>query len=237
MVAPSSAPSTPSGTTSSTATGIDSLSYSAASTRKAASSDSANSIGACEPEVFSSSDWPVHSIAEARRQLLRQAFQLVHRLAGRAAGGGVAGDADGRVAVVAHQLHRTLDPVRGGERGERHHGSIAAARVELHDVFRLQAARRVGLHDDALLAPAAGEVVDVGRAERDRQHAVDVGEGHAQRVGFFAVDVDLQLRRVFQPLGTHALEDGALGGQAEQLVARGDQCLVAQRAAVLQGAP
>ncbi len=60
-VTPSSAPSTPSGTTRITAAGIDQLSYSAASTRNTASSDSAYSAGACEPEDFSCSDWPVHS--------------------------------------------------------------------------------------------------------------------------------------------------------------------------------
>ena len=55
------APSTPSGTTSITATGIDQLSYSAASARNTTSSDSANRIGACWPERISWSDWPDHS--------------------------------------------------------------------------------------------------------------------------------------------------------------------------------
>ena len=47
------APSTPSGTTSSTATGTDQLSYSAARHRNTTSTDSAISIGAWLPERIS----------------------------------------------------------------------------------------------------------------------------------------------------------------------------------------
>ncbi|MNH29773.1 hypothetical protein D3C79_900230 [compost metagenome] len=55
------APSTPSGTTSSTEVGIDQLSYSAARHKNTTSNDSAISIGACEPESRSCNDRPVHS--------------------------------------------------------------------------------------------------------------------------------------------------------------------------------
>ncbi|MCY1179478.1 hypothetical protein D9M73_198820 [compost metagenome] len=49
-----SAPMMPSGTTSSTAIGIDQLSYSAARHRNTNSTERANSAGICEPESFSS---------------------------------------------------------------------------------------------------------------------------------------------------------------------------------------
>ncbi len=55
------APSTPSGTTSNTVAGIDQLSYSAARHRKTMASDSAYSIGACDPDAFSSYERPFHS--------------------------------------------------------------------------------------------------------------------------------------------------------------------------------
>ncbi|MNH44301.1 hypothetical protein D3C71_2122740 [compost metagenome] len=55
-----SAPMMPSGTTSTTAIGIDQLSYSAARHRNTNSSERANSAGICEPESFSSYDMPVH---------------------------------------------------------------------------------------------------------------------------------------------------------------------------------
>ena len=58
---PSSTPSTPSGTTRMTDSGIDQLSYSAARHRKTARMAKPYSTMACEPASFSSRDWPVHS--------------------------------------------------------------------------------------------------------------------------------------------------------------------------------
>ncbi len=60
-VAPSNAPSTPSGTTSITDAGIDQLSYSAARHRNTANNEKASRITACAPASFSSRDRPVHS--------------------------------------------------------------------------------------------------------------------------------------------------------------------------------
>src|SRR5262245_62250992 len=55
------APTTPSGTTSNTVIGIDQLSYSAARHRKTMASDNAYSSGACDPDFFSSYDRPFQS--------------------------------------------------------------------------------------------------------------------------------------------------------------------------------
>src|SRR5476649_2684381 len=60
-VTASTAPSTPSGTTSSTEVGIDQLSYSAARHRNTTSNDSPSSIVAWEPDKRSCKDKPVHS--------------------------------------------------------------------------------------------------------------------------------------------------------------------------------
>jgi hypothetical protein len=50
----------------------------------------------------------------------------------------------------------------------------------------------------------------------------------------FAVDVDLQLRRIFQAVGTHLGEHGALHRHAQQLVACSHQRLAPEACAVLQ---
>jgi hypothetical protein len=54
------------------------------------------------------------------------------------------------------------------------------------------------------------------------------------RAAALAVDVQLQLRRVFQAVRAHAGQHLALHGHAQQLVARGQQGLVALAGAVLQ---
>ena len=59
-------------------------------------------------------------------------------------------------------------------------------------------------------------------------------EDEAERAGLGLVDVDVELRRVVEAVGAHAGEQRVLGGQAEQLVARGHQAVVAEAAAVLQ---
>ena len=58
---PATAPNTPKGTTSSTASGMLQLSYSAARQRNTARIENAYRIIPDEPAFFSSSDWPVHS--------------------------------------------------------------------------------------------------------------------------------------------------------------------------------
>ncbi len=58
------APSRPRGTTSITDSGMDQLSYSAASTRKTTSMDRAMSRGACAADWRSCSDWPVQATAK-----------------------------------------------------------------------------------------------------------------------------------------------------------------------------
>ncbi|MNQ77432.1 hypothetical protein D3C85_922990 [compost metagenome] len=60
-VTASTAPSTPSGTTSSTEVGIDQLSYNAARHKNTTNSESPMSIGAWSPDRRSCNDRPVHS--------------------------------------------------------------------------------------------------------------------------------------------------------------------------------
>jgi hypothetical protein len=80
--------------------------------------------------------------------------------------GRAAADAHRRVAVVAHGLHRAGDPARAGEGRQRHRLPLVVGHVQAQQVVGLHARRRVGLHHHALQPPGAGEVVDVGRAQR-----------------------------------------------------------------------
>src|SRR3546814_14617315 len=57
-------PSTPSGTTKSTETGMDQLSYRAASSRKTTSRDRHSSMTTCPPACCSAYDIPVHSLSK-----------------------------------------------------------------------------------------------------------------------------------------------------------------------------
>ena len=79
-----------------------------------------------------------------------------------------------------------------------------------------------------------GKVVDVARTEGRADGAADGIHRHAQGCGLVTVDVDLQLRRVFQAIGAQARHHGVLARHAQHLVARSQQGIVAQAGAVLQ---
>ena len=101
-------------------------------------------------------------------------------------------------------------------------------------VIALHAAGGFGLHDHALHAPLVGEVVHIAGAQGGGQGAIDGIKAHAQRIGFVAVNVDLQLRCILQTIGAHLGQHLALHGHAQQLVAGIDQGIVACAIAVLQ---
>ena len=64
----------------------------------------------------------------------------------------------------------------------------------------------IALHVHALDATAIDEVVDVGGCPAGLQRRVDVGDRDAERARLFAIDVELELRRVFDAVRTHARE-------------------------------
>ena len=77
-VTASSTPSTPSGTTRITASGIDQLSYSAASASTTARMAKPYSTSAWLPASFSSRDWPVHSKPKpSGRRLARRSISAI----------------------------------------------------------------------------------------------------------------------------------------------------------------
>ena len=63
---------------------------------------------------------------------------------------------------------------------------------------------------------------------------VDIGLGEAERAGALMVDVEMELRRVVLPVGTHGGQERILGGHAQQLVARRQQLVVTETGTVLK---
>ncbi len=172
--------------------------------------------------------------AEARRQLGEVLFHHAHGFTGTAARRGLARQLHRRHAVVALQARRAHHPLGGRERGKRHHVAVAVAHAQLGQVVRQAAVRAFCLHDHLTHPTFIDEVVDVVRAERNRQRRVDAGHGDAERLGLLAVDIDLQLRRVFLAFRAHAHQHRALGRHAQHHVARFHQLGVALAGAVLQ---
>jgi hypothetical protein len=92
----------------------------------------------------------------------------------------------------------------------------------------------LGLHLHAQHAALAHEVVDVGHAQRGLQHIVEVGEVHAQRARLEPVDIEEDLRPGLLAFGPHADQHRVLPGEAQRHVARFEQLVAAEAAAVLQ---
>src|SRR5258707_909318 len=146
----------------------------------------------------------------------------------------LAHDLNGRDAVVAFELGRTGGPARGGKRGELHHLSGLVAHIPAVHVFGLHAERRIGLQVNFFHAALVDEVVDVGNTPCGRQRVVDVREREAERRGFPLVNFNAVLRGVVDTVRTHLGEHGTLRRHAEELIARRDELVVTEIAAVLQ---
>ena len=66
---------------------------------------------------------------------------------------------------------------------------VAERTFSLQDVVALDAERLVGLRPHLVDAAERVEVVDIGRAEIDRQRLEDVGDRHVQHARLVAVDL------------------------------------------------
>ena len=53
-------------------------------------------------------------------------------------------------------------------------------------------------------APVVDKVVHIGATQRRRDGLVDVGKTDAQCLRLFLIDIQLELRRIFQSVWTHA---------------------------------
>ena len=174
-------------------------------------------------------------VADARRQLGGVFFHQVHGFAaGQHAGQAHAQNLDRGHTVVALQPGRTRGPAGSGKRTERHHGSAAVTHVPTVDVAGQHAELRVGLQEDLFDPALVDEVVHIAAAPGGRKGGVDVGHAQAQGTGFLRVNFQLELGRVFEPVGAHTDQTFFLGQCAQQLVARLHQSGMAHVATVLQ---
>ena len=72
-----------------------------------------------------------------------------------------------------------------------------------------------------LHAAAVNKIIDVVTAQRGGYRFIDIGEGYAQRLCFFLIDIQFELRRIFQPIGPYPDQlIRMLFHHAEQLVSR-----------------
>ena len=93
---------------------------------------------------------------------------------------------------------------------------------------------RIGLNIDALDAVPINEVIDIGAAQIGADRIVDVGLRDAERARCRLIDVQFQLRRIFQAIGPHLGQPLIAHSHAKQLVARRQQLVMAQIALVEQ---
>ncbi len=137
-------------------------------------------------------------------------------------------------AVITLQLRRTVSPFHRAEGGKRHHGSAAAAHIQLLHILRVHAVRGVGLHVHFLDSVVGIEkIVDVARAPGNREGLVDVGGADAKSRSFFAVDIDFEGWIVGLAGKTDLRQRRILFRHGQQLVAGFGQCVMAEPTAIL----
>ena len=93
-------------------------------------------------------------------------------------------------------MHHLVGAVGLGDieqRAQRHHFIVLVAGIEPADRLRLKPKRVLGLDVDLVDAVQKVEVVHVGRTQVALQGTEDRVERHAQRLGFAAVDVQIEL--------------------------------------------
>ena len=173
-------------------------------------------------------------IAYAGWHLAHDAFELGHGFTRGVTRLGIPRNAEGRVAVVARNLHRPHLPVHRSKRGKRHLLPLRVGHIQTQQVFRRHARFRIGLHHHALQTTRIRKLVDHRRPVSRGKRRADGRKAHALSLGLAAVDIHAQLGSVFEVfhhgIGDHRRRVGFL----QQLVTCGNQRLAAQTGAVLQ---
>ena len=175
---------------------------------------------------------PFQAVATA--QLIHQTSHFVHRIAAGITIGGRAGELHGRIAVEALALLHAVLPRHGGNGGQRHIYAATVGHSHRQNICRLHARSGLCLHNHPLQTAFIGKVVYIRRAQSRSQCGLNAGKADALRGSGLAVDVDFQLRRIFQAGRAHIFQNRALAHFAEQLIALSQQSLVAAAVAVLQ---
>ena len=173
-------------------------------------------------------------IADAGRQLTHQLGDFSDRLAGTDTWCGASEYLEGCVFVVVFNLLRPNRPTAGHEGIERYHRPAGVTDIPFAEVIGLHARIGITLHINILYPAFARELVDIFRGQCAFNGCVDIGVGDAERISFLAIDMQLELRRIFKPVRPHAGQEGIFCGHGQQLITRGEQAVMAQIAAVLQ---
>ena len=131
-----------------------------------------------------------------RQHFAGDLFQRGLGLAGRHAGGRAAVDVGRDVGVVALHAVRAITVFHPHQRRQRDHLALVVADLQLGDVFRLGAERRICLHAHLVGPAKLVKVIYIQRTEVDLQCLVNRRQRHAELFGLGAVDVGEQLRHV-----------------------------------------
>src|SRR5262249_34239901 len=123
-----------------------------------------------------------------------------------------------RVHVVAHDQHRAVALLHGGQCAQRHHLALVAADAQLPQVLDLLAEVGGRLDVDLPGSAEAVEVVDVQGAQVDLQRVEDLAHGHAHGLGLGAVDVQVQPGRVGPEAGEQPLQPGGVPAGGDDVV-------------------
>src|SRR6516162_65549 len=150
----------------------------------------------------------------------------MYRVTGTGARGGAAGDLGGGVQVIMSHQDGSIDVLYLHQGAERDHLAGLIASFEIFDIFRLSADRGVRLGSNVVRAAVEGEVVDIKRPKVHREGIPDFIERDLHRLGFGAVDIEVDLRNTGAEGREGSLDASILIGSGGKLIGRGLQCSI-----------
>ena len=105
-------------------------------------------------------------------------------------------DDRGPITIVTHNRLRALYEFRLSQRANWHGASVCVTHINLLNVIKLIAERRISLHVDLPGAAKSIEVVDIETPQRRLQGVENVADLNAEDLSLVTVDVQIDLRRI-----------------------------------------
>ena len=171
---------------------------------------------------------------EAGGQLGDQPFKLCNRLAcADPFGGGTLDLHRGDTVIAVHPL-RPVRPASFGKVREGHQPPAVIAHAPFLKIRRGRAGSGLALHIDPFDPPLIDKVVHIATRPRDGQQVAHIRGTDPHRTGAAPVDIQIELRRIFQPAGAGRGDQRALRRHPQKLVTCLQQLFVALTAAALQ---
>ncbi|MDT4848261.1 hypothetical protein FQZ97_823480 [compost metagenome] len=158
-------------------------------------------------------------------------LQIIQGLAQGVAGADVGGDRHRAQLVEMVELPRRHGFPHFDQVGQLHHAVVAAAHIDAVEVVGVAAVDVGQLHQHVVLLAVLLEAGHLAAAEQAFQATADGGDVGAHGHRLFAVDRDLQLRRVELEVAVQALQCRIVAHPFHQLVDVGLQLAVLQRRA------